>query len=397
MAGLLDNKVGDVVKGVGMAALGGVNPLFGLLAAGGIKNNRMKREAENKKLRDQMTATDELTGLLNSKTTTAAPTVGPSKVVEGLPGMFEPFAIPGKRGEVPTVQTPEGQQQLLGIMSKLNPGATGASLLPKQNARTNTMQQRIGALGAEADRRGLVGEEKNAFIDQYLAQGAQGDPVMAMLMSERLEEKRLANDSAAEQARIDRENRERSRAAREVALNSTLRRVESLGNNNETLSENLWMRPGWAAKERAGALGAWEFGKRLVGANTKEDQDVLQAYTSFNKDAANLLADMLPNFEGMNAQTDSRLRQIQTMLADIGQEPGTNSKILAESIYEVLDIANINKFVIEDEQRWLNMAKQFTDFSNGFTSKWDIKPGTQKDGYEYINGDPYKRENWKKL
>ena len=363
MAGLLENNVGDFIKGAGTAALMGANPLLGLLAGGAIKNNRMKREAENKMLRDRMTATDELTGLLNSKTTTAAPTVGPSKVVEGLPGMFEPFAIPGKRGEVPTVQTPEGQQQLLGIMSKLNPGATGASLLPKQNARTNTMAQRIGALQQEALRRGLSPEETNAFIDANLSSGSF-DP-MAMLagqmQEERLAAQRLANEEAQKTAEREADERRRGIASQTASLRSTLRGIDDLAKNNEFLAGTI-LRPGWAAEPRKTGLSAWETAKRAFGGDTATEQQLLQSFGDFEKGAANLLNDLLPQLEGINANTDNRLAQIRKSLADVGNEPGTNAKILSETIYDLLDIATIEGFEIPNEQKWLSMAENLRSF-----------------------------------
>jgi hypothetical protein len=63
MAGLLDNKVGDVLKGAVSAAAFGANPALGLLFGGAIGNSRLKREAENKMIRDSMAARDQMADL----------------------------------------------------------------------------------------------------------------------------------------------------------------------------------------------------------------------------------------------------------------------------------------------------------------------------------------------
>lgn len=123
--GLLGNPL---VQGVGMAAAAGANPLLGLLAAPAIQSSRDRKAAELELLRQgvrrrqrQEAAQEELTGLLGRREFIQSP-VGLLNLEGGVD------VLPAQRS-VPAVQTPEGQQQLMSILTQLSPDAVASGML----------------------------------------------------------------------------------------------------------------------------------------------------------------------------------------------------------------------------------------------------------------------------
>lgn len=391
--GLLDNGVGDLIRGVGGAAMVGANPLFGLLAMPGIKSSRVRREAENKALRDRMEAADKMSGLFAQNTDVVAP----GRTVQGIPAGpdgvgSETVNIPGTRHNVPAYKTPQGQQEMLGILAQIDPAAAAKGAMP-QNTRANTMEQKIGALNQEAQRRGYGPEETNAFIDENLARG--GNPLAEFMAQEALDRVTRENELAEEEATRTAEERRVDRETRTSSSNRILRTVNDLAKANETLS-NSNLRPGAFIETRRAGLQGWELAKRWAGGDTTEEQAILRAAGDFEKGAANLLQDLMPQLEGINANTDARLGQIQKSLAGMGTEPGTNSKILSETIYEVIDIAKINGWNIEGSDEMMDLARSLmTGGGSDGTRTVTLSDGSTVAGVpENVTDEEVRQRNW---
>lgn len=180
---------GDVMKIIGASIL---NPGFGLMAAHETSpRTREKRALENDLRREALQAQRDLPGLLESRSTVVAP----GAHLELLEGGRQ--SLPGKRVSVPTHQTPEGQQQLLGLLARIDAGAAAKAAMP-QRGRANTTQNRIDALLQEAQRRGLSPSETNAFIDQNMT-GVGGNPLEAALTQLMLQQRQQDLDTSREQ------------------------------------------------------------------------------------------------------------------------------------------------------------------------------------------------------
>lgn len=147
--GLLNNPA---VQGIGAAAAFGFNPLLGLLAAPGIKNTRDRRSAENELLRQEIRARNrqekaqgDLVGLLGSQAQAAVPS--PIGLLNPNGGMDVIGAT--RRESVPTVATPQGQQQLLGLLAQLAPAQAISTLLAQPepsslDRKLSTVEGRLG-------------------------------------------------------------------------------------------------------------------------------------------------------------------------------------------------------------------------------------------------------------
>lgn len=347
MPGILDNKLGDLLKGGGAAAALGANPLLGILAGPTIRRNRERRELENRRMRDEITARDDLVGLLNRNETVRAP----GKELLSIDGPST--ELPGKRVSVPAHRTQGGQQELMGILARINPEAAVQAALPQQGRADPSVIREMQALGYPLTKEG--------FQQYQQDKGTDNDPLAAFLAAESLRQRQNENQRAEEEARQTAEERRVSRETRNSSLNKVLRNVSDLSDANDKLTESF-LRPGAFVDARRTGLQAFELAKRWAGGDTKEEQEILKAAGNFEKGAANLLQDLLPQLEGINANTDGRLAQIQKSLANLGTEPGTNAKILSETIFEILDIADINNFNIQGRDQMLRLASNLRNF-----------------------------------
>ena len=390
MAGLLDNKFTDVLKGGAAAAVVGANPLLGLLAYPELKKRREQREMDNELARDKMTthrdmqdARSDLSGLLGRRKSLVPANAPNAPSPDGLNEV-----VPFQQGpEGPYYKTEQGQQELMGILARLDPAAAAqAALPPVQQERSNTLDLKIQAAIREAGRRGYDPEKTNEFVDTIVTRGGQeGMSIAEMLLMEQRRQKLELDRDAANR---NEELREKAFRTGEVGINSSLRRIKSLGDANQQLSTGF-LRPGWGVELRAEGLSAWEAMNRFVGNDTSKAQMMLKQYDDFEKGAANLLIDLSTSLSeqgsGFSANTNEKLRQMQEAMANLGKQPGTNAKILSDEIYNLLDIADIEDFEIRDEEVYRQYAQSLSDFGQ---SGWGLKVGTVQDGRRYVGGPP---------
>lgn len=333
-------------------------PVFGR----GVARARERREIENKLLRDSVAAREEFTDLLGR--TVEVPRQAPPPQAfqlyqdparQQLP--MSPIAGPGGFDTVPAVQTPEGQQQVLQLLSRMSPeGAMAAaeSIMPGVSKRTTAAMNEMQWLGMEPT--------IENFQRYHEMRGGPPDPLTTLIAAQQLEATRLANEQRAREAAEAAETKRVETAQREASLNATLRNVGDLAAGNEFLSNTI-LRTGWGAEQRKTGVSFVEFVKRITGGDSSQEQLLLQTYGDFEKGTANLLNDLLPQLKGINANTDNRLAQIQKSLAAIGNEPGTNAKILSEVIYDVLDIATIGGFNVPQIETWRGLASNLRQFN----------------------------------
>ena len=132
ITGLLGSPV---VQGLAGAAALGANPLLGLLAVPGLQDSREQALLANQAARDDLLrrkrrvdAEQELRGLLSDQTTVQDPST--TFALSGLDSVQ--FAnIPGRRHSIPTAQTPQGQQRVLGLLGDIAPQAVAEGLLSR--------------------------------------------------------------------------------------------------------------------------------------------------------------------------------------------------------------------------------------------------------------------------
>ena len=344
-----------LVQGIGGAIAFGANPLVGLLAAPGIRNSRERAELRNEGLRAEVdaiegraSAIDELQGLLRSDVTGRNRT--PDFQLDDVAGEGAlPVRNLNRDVRVPTIATPEGRLQAQGLLAEIAPQQTAASLLGSPRERTNTTEQKAIALRQEGQRQGLTGEDLNNFINQGLF--SSGDSTLDQLMATLAVEDRIFRNE--QQRREQEESEEESRKSfkrQQVAINSGLRESMAAAGLNDELAETS-LRTGQFAPVFKQGVGLQAAAKRFFGMDSTEQDELLANFGLFEKSTANLLLDVLPTLEGLDAGTDNRLRQIQSSLANTTAEPGANAKILAQGMREFVNIADIHGFEIDNRER----------------------------------------------
>lgn len=338
--GLLSSPV---VQGIGAAALTGVNPLVGLLAAPIIQNTRERKSLENEALRQAVLqnrrrsqATQDLRGLLSDDTAVSAP-IGLMNVEGGVD------VLPAGR-RVPTVQTQGGQERLLGLLSQIAPAQTAQSLLaqPAQE-RAETSLVRNARVAAGIGPNDPITPEVSAIVREQLeGQGVSDD----LLKEVQLRMNLLQLENAQRERRQEERTRAKNRRTSETSLESSLEHLQEAAALNERLAPTL-LRSGASFQDarRAIANGVTDV-KRLFGIDTSEAEALIADYDRFRKLNSKFIIGAMSNIggEGLGTVTNDKLSLLMKSMAGAGISPGANNLIYADTIDQLLQIADIEGF-----------------------------------------------------
>lgn len=359
LEGLLNNPL---VQGLAGATAFGASPLLGLLAGGQINAGRKASALENDILREQLSgirkqqgATDQLQGLLSSQSTVQGPTRQAGLLdVEG--GQPSPFNLPGRRQSVPTIQTPGGQQQALGMLGQIAPGATAQGLLanmfPPQ--RANTSQMKLDGFESAVGRRATEQEAANIFgaassdtkIDELLAESR------LFMLNQQLREATTQAETDAAERRIETETID---GAVFASLNQLAEMAEI---NTQRATGGVLAQPGFGSEQKQFAA---QLGSLLTGPfNPELSQDlgsVAQNNERFDQ-LANTLAITRLNFESFNAGTDSRLQAWRDTKPSSDLQGSTNNLVIADTIQGALDVAESRRLSVPDRAKFEALIKQ---------------------------------------
>lgn len=362
LKGLLQSPT---AQGIGMAAATGFNPLIGLLAAPGIKSGRERREIEMDERREriraarsQNNARDDLRGLLTQNTT-----------VQGAPrsvGLLDPeggmdaISIPSRRESVPTVNTPAGQQQLMGLLGELAPGAVAQSVLPSNRADSATIRE-MQALGYPLTQEGF-----QAFQD---AKGGGTQEIEALLT-------RLELENAITERDQTRQERTRARQTEERGINRNLRKIGDLAELSQNL-QGTFLETGLPFSEfRRGIAGGKAGLQKLIGMDAEKTEEMLADYDKLNKGLSDLIIETQDRFGG--TLTNDKLALLENASANPEISPEAAAAIFADIAEIHLDQADINEYSIEDRRE---VEKLILDLRNFKRNKDDA--GEPKIDYRY--------------
>ncbi len=373
-------KMGDAIIGAILSTVATGSPMPGLMAGGMHGSGRERRARENDLMRDKFDARDDLVGLLSRSSTVERP----GMMLDSVDGSA-PYQLPGKRARVPTYQTADGQQELMGILARIDPAAAAKAALPNQE-RANTMEQRIAALREEARRRGYTPDETNKFIDANL--GAGTDPMAALaleMQQQRLEAARRAEEEAQREA-------EREAEDREVEANE-------YRNNLQSSAENLMEL--YAVNERLGndnsALGyltksGLPFEQLRRGAASVLNPEAAADVNTFDSLVNQIAIERLKT-ENFDGNTNARFGAFTKTKPSYEFMGPANAKTIIRQLKGILLADEANNFTLPPGER--RKIQNFIDRaeSQGVQS---LEVGDVEDGYEYMGGDPSDANNWAK-
>jgi hypothetical protein len=395
MTGLLKDEndrptKGDYIKGTLLGLLAG-NPL-GVLAGPAIKNSRLKREEENKLIRDRMAARDQMADLFG-RTSPGPAAYGPGKTVPGIlagpDGVgSEDVQIPGKRysTEIPTYQTPKGQAEMLGILAQVDPAVAAKGAMPEAT-RANTMQQRIDALRQEGMRRGLGPDEMNAFIDANLSGGM--DPVSQLTME--LRQEREARERRTEEREIeDREveQGERDSARMEYAnnLTSSTSHLMDLYELNNTLAAD----PTMAGALTKPGLPFAEMRREIASVFSPEAAAGVDDFQSL----VNQIAIERLSTEGFEGNTNARFSAFTSTKPSFERLGPANSKTILRNLKGALLADKAKGYLMPAEER--RRVEAFIERAETEQGIDTLEIGDIVDGYEYMGGPRGDKSSWER-
>ena len=351
MPGLLENignKIEGVlgnpfVQGAVGAAVGGVSPLLGLLAGPLIKTDRERAKLKNDLLRSELTkrnrenqAQQALQGLLSGekKTTVQDPdrVAGLLDVGGGDPALFN---LPSRRESVPAIGTPQGQQQLLGLLAGSAPVITADSLLnPTAATRPTAFDQKLDLFTAVFPNGVPENPDstETALLEFIGAAKPPLDPNIAALTQLSLEEQQRA----AEQSRLATAER---LIGTKAGLTQAGRRIESISKAVQNLG-GTFLQPGLPATDaRKTFAQTWSALSQFATGEVPQTQKDLATFDTFTKNTANLLIDIsssLSGSSGLGTFTDSKLDLLKSATANADIQPQAIISIIGDVAFDLL-------------------------------------------------------------
>lgn len=347
MPGLLDFLQSGAAQDVGLGLLSAAGPSTMPVSTGqalleGVQfaSQRDRARAENELIRNRINqqnqkqaAMSEIQGLLGQTT----PAQLPGTPVTGLEGESLGI-IPGMRGEVPVISTPQGQNQMLGLLGQIAPEqvATGllGSMFPGQG-RAEPPEVRIARVLADPNESPEVQEHLRAQIAD------QGNE--ALLNT--IEAQRAMIELEQSRNELEQQNRTQRQREQAVADNfvNTLERADSLLEANNKL-EGTALETG---RVDPGSFREFLFKstneiKEAFGGDTQAADELITARNTFQKNASGFAIDLVANLE--NA-TNQKFETLRGSIANLGVDPATNRAIIADVVRRAMqeaERANIN-------------------------------------------------------
>jgi hypothetical protein len=324
--GLLDNPIGDTLTAA--AFMGPV----GLFAGGVVKNARERRELENKLLRDQVAARQEFTDLLGRTVDVpAGPAPGPAAQPQGLwqdpaaaqPLPYSPVAGPAGVQSVPEYQTPQGQQKILQLISRMGPdGAMAAAeaVLPQTAERATAAMKEMATFGYDPTIEG--------FRQYNEDRGGAVDPVTALLAEMQLTRQRQAAEAEERTSRQEEEELSTEHKSFRNNLQTSGDSLMKLYEVNNRLSSREGI---------SGFLGrpGVPFGQARRDIATQFDESVAADIDTF-KSLANQIAISRLDTEGFDGNTNARFQAFTSTKPTFDAVGAANNNTILSNMNGVL-------------------------------------------------------------
>ena len=336
MNGLLDGGLNNPLLnlGVGLLSQSGYSttPIsLGQALAVGAQNMQsgQRRKLTNDLLRERITETSrrrkaeqDLTGLLSR----TVDVTGPKTPVTGMNGE-DLGSIPGYRGSVPAIATPEGRQEAMGLLGQIAPAQVANSLLNPQQPTKPPKEIALAQYLYPNDP-----AKQQAFIEQQTAQTGN-DALLEQLKASNalVESKMLAMDLESQKAEKAEKEAEKLKGRATIKDNfvntvaSGKKMLDALdvldGTFLETGQSFMDVRP----KLTRGLVTAIEG----FGGDATQERRVLTAYNTLNKGVNDFA---LKLFDSLESQTNATFGVLRDSIANMGVDPVTNRRIMGEAL-----------------------------------------------------------------
>jgi len=341
---------GNFLTDLGLGLLSQSGPVVGpapslgqaLGRAGLLAQERRRERLKNDLIRQKMTQQQEqqnalgkIQGLLGKNTTIQ----GTGTDVQGLNGQ-NLGTIPGKEAMVSTIQTPEGKQKLLGLLSQAAPDQFAQNLIsqimPGQQ-RAEPTQVRIARTLSDPNESQSVKDEIRKQL-QAKSSGQQLDILNARL-------KTLEIQSQLNDLEQKKQTETKDKADLKSSLITDLNHAKRLSELNHKL-ENTALETGIPlAQLRRDALSGTSALKRAFGGDAEKAQQLINDFDEFSKISVRFAAKSAAQLFKQQRITNFQFKAIQNATPSVGLAPGANDRVIADSVRVLLEgakNANIN-------------------------------------------------------
>jgi len=255
----------------------------------------------------------------------------------------------------PELQTPQGQQEMLGLLAQVAPDQVAGGLLgqyfPQADRAEPADIREFRTFFPDVDPGTAEGREAYLKFQQQKNPGADLDQLVTMT---NLELNRMKMMQEADRIQNEQRTREQQRAGAQLDINKNLKYIEEAAMLNDKLAPTFLAAGNLGVDLRSkGALLLSE-AKDLFGADTTEARQIVEDFNRYKKLTSELIIQGMGRVagEGMGTATNQRMQLLSDSMAGVGNTPGSNKLIFADSIEGLLDVAEIEGLSVSDQKKY---------------------------------------------
>jgi hypothetical protein len=283
--------------------------------------------------------------------------INQQQVFKQIGGLLSPQMSPGPVvgpiGPAPA-STPQGRQQLIGLLGQVAPNAVASSILSKVLAEPQqpTLSRNVNDFLFFQNHPEL----KEAF--QHFSENNR-DPEAIL----RQQELQLRVENQLQEMSERNETRAQTTAQTQISALKDLEDLKKAGEANLNLI-GTFLELGVPARGLARTvLGTVKAAQDALGLDSANAGRVITEFDNFQKLSSNITLNSLPRFTALGAINSSELEQVVQANAQIGASPETNALIIADAIRTIVRSANASSIDISDSDDWLEYADSLVEMT----------------------------------
>jgi len=263
----------------------------------------------------------------------------------------------------PELQTPQGQQQMLGLLSQVAPEAVAGGLLGQMFPQ----EQERGMTGdvAQMTALGMDLTPENFVAYQQMKSGDETD-IKKLLTETNARQAQLAADMAEERLvdiRRQRAEAERTEAEKKIGMETsafrTSRDIEEAFDIVGRLDDSMLTRPGLGMKDlRKTSIQAMIVAKQLRGEDASIEQQMLADLNRLTQIASGSVFDNLDRLKGVGVITEGKFNAFKSTLLDADADANTIMLSLSDLADANLLSARQMGFELPNQERMSQIARR---------------------------------------
>jgi len=256
----------------------------------------------------------------------------------------------------PELETPQGQQEMLGLLAQVAPDQVAGGLLgqyfPQADRAEPAGIREFRTLYPDLDPGTPEGREAYFAYQKQINPGADLDQLVTMTT---LELNRMKMDQERTRAENERMTRDQQRRGAQLDINKNLKYIEEAAMLNDKLAPTFLAAGNLGVDLRAKAkLAMTEVKEMVTGIRDDEAMQVIEDFNRYKKLTSELIIQGMGRVagEGMGTATNQRMQLLSDSMAGVGNTPGSNKLIFADTMEGLLDVAEIEGLSVSDQSKY---------------------------------------------